>query len=339
MVHYGKHIIDPQTGYCEICDRGVINDLRKGKRAGKQFLYSNQDGKFTYRPNDEEPTYYDEPSPRQARKPLYPAPAPSQPVRSRRAAYEEPVMASRRPIRRELTPSDESPRRSHRSTVFYEVDNEGQMNPRPEGPPEEVRRRYLILPHQSREPRPTHVVHRRAQTPPPPAIESWTTKARRQHNSDSEIVERRQQAQPHYTARKAEMYHLDAHPTRAPHPLSNSRPYVSHEDLTPSPRGIRRPEETGKRYQLEPLERRTHKEPEPTVARKIYRKLPPAREEPPAELYGTNGNHLRMTRKVETIYPTPRPYESSPHMKNTFDRAPPSNRHSTLYHLQPVDAY
>ena len=334
MVHYGKHIIDPQTGLCEICDRGAIHDLRRGKRPVKQFLYSNQDGKFTYRPNDEEPPYYDEPSPRQIRQPLYPPPA-----RSRRAVYEEPVIVTKKSVRRELTPPDDSPRRGHRSKVFYEVDDEGQMYPRSQGPPEEARRRYLIQTTQSRTPRPAHVAHRRAQTPPPPMNESWTKHPRRQNNSDTESVDRRYQPQYHEPPRKAELYYLDANATRILPPLSTSRTYVSHDNLAPTPRGIQRPEESKKRYQLEPIERKPHREPEPPAERKIYRKVPPVRDDPPRDLYSNNGNHLRMTRKVETIYPTPKPYASSPQLHDTLDRSPRPNRYSTLYHLQPVDAY
>ena len=36
MVHAGKHIIDPATGLCEICDDEAIRDLRRGKQPVRQ---------------------------------------------------------------------------------------------------------------------------------------------------------------------------------------------------------------------------------------------------------------------------------------------------------------
>jgi hypothetical protein len=53
MGHYGKHIIDPETGLCEICDPGAIQEVRHGKTPGKQVFYSNHhDDRSTYRSND-----------------------------------------------------------------------------------------------------------------------------------------------------------------------------------------------------------------------------------------------------------------------------------------------
>jgi hypothetical protein len=57
MGHPGKHPIDPATGLCEICDRDAINEVRHGKRPGKQFFYSNHDDRNTYRPNHERIPY------------------------------------------------------------------------------------------------------------------------------------------------------------------------------------------------------------------------------------------------------------------------------------------
>jgi len=36
MGHYGKHVIDPETGLCEICDRNAIREVRQGRRLGEQ---------------------------------------------------------------------------------------------------------------------------------------------------------------------------------------------------------------------------------------------------------------------------------------------------------------
>lgn len=323
MVHYGKHIIDSQTGLCEICDRGAIHDLRRGKRTGKQFLYSNQDGKFTYRPNDDDGQNYQyDTTPRSSRK----APVPS---RTQPPYYDDsPPAAPKRSTRRDYTPPpeyDESPRHPSRPKVFYEVDDEGQMYPRSRGPPDEPRRRYMT------QTRPQPIPTRRVQTPPPQPVS--TTRPKRQVNSDTEIVERRYRPRhvdesPELT-RRAEMYHIDAKPSRY-------QTINRIEEATPR----RHP-------QLEPIERKApvhrEREVEPVVERKVYRKLPATqkpKDSPPTDIYSSNGQHLRLARKVETIYPTPRHYGSSPALNNqTFDRGTRPSKHSTLYHLQSVDAY
>jgi len=57
MGHHGKHIIDPETGLCEICDNGAIREVHHGKRPGKQVFYSNNDHRLTYRSNNDEIPY------------------------------------------------------------------------------------------------------------------------------------------------------------------------------------------------------------------------------------------------------------------------------------------
>ena len=316
MVHYGKHIIDPQTGLCEICDRGAIHDLRRGKRTGKQFLYSNQDGRFTYRPNDDDDgqNYQQETTPRTNRK----AAAAAAPSQTHRSPYDD---SPKRSSRREHTPPpeyDDSPRHTTRPKVFYEVDDEGQMYPRSRGPPDEPRRRYMM------QTRPQPAPARRVQTPPPrPAP---TTRPKRQVNSDTEVIERRYRSrhldESPELHRRAELYHIDAAPTRY---LPISR--IEREAVAPPPPARRRP-------QLEPIERK----PEPVVERKVYRKAPP-KDSPPMDIYAADGQHLRLTRKVETIYPTPRQYGSSPTLNQTFDRGARAEKNATLYHLKPVNAY
>lgn len=49
MGHDGKHIIDPETGLCQICDKGAIQEVHRGKRPGKQVLYSHSDDRLTNR--------------------------------------------------------------------------------------------------------------------------------------------------------------------------------------------------------------------------------------------------------------------------------------------------
>jgi hypothetical protein len=69
---------------------------------------------------------------------------------------------------------------------------------------------------------------------------------------------------------------------------------------------------------LEPIERKYYPEPEPTVARKVYKKLPDNRQRE-----NPNGNNLRLVRKVEKIYPAPGTYNPNP----------------SLYHLRARDEY
>jgi hypothetical protein len=51
MGHPGKHLIDPETGLCEICDKDAIYEVRHGKRPGKQVYYSNHTDRSDYHPN------------------------------------------------------------------------------------------------------------------------------------------------------------------------------------------------------------------------------------------------------------------------------------------------
>jgi hypothetical protein len=345
MVHYGKHIIDPKTGLCEICDRGAIHDLRHGKRTGKQFLYSNQDGRFTYRPKNEENYHPEEirTTPRYVRKPLYPEPPP--PARPRRVVHEEPAVVHKKVVRRHHSPVEEfqhSP--LPRPTTLYYVDNTGQMYPQNEGPPEEPRQHYPVQNHHSPQAaRPTRVVQRRAQTPPPPASETWRAPPRRQHNSDIEFTEGQHQVKPqdYYThpSSTAELYHIDSSHHNNGFSTISSIVQKPHDNNTPSPRIIHHGDTNKKQRQLEPIGRKYYQEPEPTVVRKVYKKLPSQKYEPRQEEYVPNDNHLRPVRKIEKIYPSPRQYESSPQLMNRHDRSPVSDRLASVYYIQSVDGY
>lgn len=57
MGHAGKHIIDPETGLCEICDKGAIQEVHQGKRPGKHVFYSHSDDRLTNRSNSDEIPY------------------------------------------------------------------------------------------------------------------------------------------------------------------------------------------------------------------------------------------------------------------------------------------
>ena len=340
MVHYGRHIIDPKTGLCEICDRGAIHDFRTGKRPGKKFLYSNQDGKFTYRPyneDEDETRNHNEPTPRQVRKTYHPDPPP----RARPVVREEQVHVQKKVTRREHSPYDEfeQPHPTHPATFYY-VDTAGQMHPRDEPPQEEPRRRYLAPPthHSPPTTHPTRVVRRRAQTPPPPASERWRPQPKRQHDSATEVIDdhyRGKQPDPYsYHSPRAEMYYLEGPHNINRFPTINGLVPQIQPDYIPTPRTVRQEPTRRQRY-LEPIERKHYVEPEPQVSRKVYKKLPTPRYEPPEEEYIPNGHHTKPTRKVEKLYPSPRHYDSSPQLI----RSPLHNGHPNMYHLQSVDGY
>lgn len=337
MVHYGKHIIDPGTGLCEICDRGAIHDFRQGKRPGRQFLYSNQDGKFTYRPNDEDGRYYSNEetttTPRYVRKPLYPEPSPT---RTRPVVHEEPVVVKKKTPRRDYSPEDDDQYPPHaRPTTFYYVDNSGQMIPTNEGPSEEPRRRYRVQNHNQhhQSPRATHqtrVVQRRAQTPPPPpASETWRSRSKRQNNSDIQIIKKPYESNdPYYdqSPRKVEMYHIEHNGSDTHYPTISSTVQGPYDP-------------SRKQRHLEPIERKQHTEPEPTVIRKVYKKLPAKKYQPQEEEYIPNGHHVQPVRKVEKIYPSPRKHDISPQMTNKYIRSPISTHYPDVYHIQSTDQY
>ena len=367
MVHYGKHIIDEETGLCEICDRGAIHDYRQGKRPGRQFLYSNQDGKFTYRPNDggdgdEVRDDHDENTPRYVRKPLYPEPPPQ---KTRPVVREEPQVQKKSP-RRKPSPVDDIQRSSpHRPTTFYYVDGSGQMLPQNEGPSDEPHRRYIVQEqhsartnrsnrdvvqnhhsprkdHPTREvvqnhpsPRknhPTHDVRRRAQTPPPRPSKTWHSPSKRQNNSTEDIVRETHRARTNHgyyddSPRKAEMYHIvgDDHDNHLSTISSRVQRGGDHNHYQGDPHR--------KQRRLEPIERKHYTEPEPTVIRKVYKKLPAKRQEYRDEQHVPNENHERVVRKVEKLYPKPRTYDSAPNLAKTFVRDPVSDR-ATVYYLE-----
>jgi hypothetical protein len=339
MVHYGRHIIDPATGLCEICDRGAIHDFRTGRRPGKQFLYSNQDGKFTYRPVNDEIRYNnEETTPRYVRKPLYPEPPP--PIRTRATVYEEPVVQRKAP-RHNPSPMDDtqhSPSRSHPATFYY-VDNTGQMVPSNEGPPEQPPRRYIVQSQYSPPTtRPARVVQqRRARTPPPPASEPWRSPPkRRQNNSDTEIIQQPYRAQPNdfnynQSPRKPEMYYIEN--------PNGDRYYVSNDHNTTSPRTVYQGDTNRKPRQLEPIQRKYYNEPEPTVIKKVYKKLPTNRYQQPEEQYISNGNNFQTQRKVEKIYPSPRTYDSSPQLTNRQMKNALPNKNPSVYYIDTENGY
>lgn len=333
MVHYGKHIIDPQTGLCEICDRGAIHELKHGKRPGKQFLYSNHDGKFTYRPNNNE-NYppQEQQTPRYVRKPLYPEPPPS--IRSRQPVHEEPLTQRRIP-RRAHSPvvvDDPHPRLA---TLYY-VDGFGQMYPQNNGPTHESRPVQPMQNYQQPRPNLTRTIQRRARTPPPPASDTWRSPPKRQNKSDTEILPqqslrvRPNDAYYEQSPRKVEMFYIERPHDRFT--TLNALVPPSYEDRTPPLRNAHQAANNRKPRQLEPVEQKYRPEPEQTFVKKVYRKLPTNRSEPREDEYVPNEYYPQTARKVEKYYP-------SPPLTNRQNQTYLPNKFPSAYHIQSEYVY
>jgi hypothetical protein len=358
MVHYGKHIIDRETGLCEICDRGVIHDLRKGKRPGRKYLYSNRDGKFTYRPDDNQTHINEEPRPRYVRKPLYPEPPPP---RTRRVVYEEPAVVRKRVVRRTYTPPDDvQDAPLSRPTTLYYVDTTGQMVPQNEALQDSPRRRYVVQNNytpprtarvvrqraQTPPPRTTRVIQQRSQTPPPRTTrviqersQTPPARVRRQYNSDPDVIQRPYVVQSddsyNYEAPiKPSMYYLEGKPNNNLYTTINPVAQRSRDDNTPPPplKVIYQEDAPRKQRQLEPIEPKHYVEPPVTVVKRVYKKLPAGRNQAPEEEYIPNGNSVRNGEKT---YPSPRQYASSP---QPFNRSIPQTNPS-IYYIQSTNAY
>ncbi|CAF0737584.1 unnamed protein product [Rotaria sp. Silwood1] len=357
MGHYGKHIIDPETGLCEICDKDAIREIREGKQPGKQVYYSNHDDGFSYRSNNNETPYIqdryedeidDERTPRVIRQSVLPAPT----VRSRRVIREEPIdnpiVIRRRIVRRNPPPSEEViiHRSSPRNKAYYYVDKEGQMLPQNYTPPAEPPRRYVV---QSMGPPPPpartiRIARRHAQTPPPPVTEIRHSGPRRLINSDTEIIERQQRVRhdnAHYSQtppRNIEMYHIEAQPIYNHRSSLDSPIPTSRNMTTPPPNVIYQDDGRRKQRKIEPMERRNHVEPEPTVVRRVYKKLPPGKSVPSNDKYNSNENVPRSVRNNKN-HPPPRQYASSPQLANGNHRSLESTKNPSIYYIRPVDEY
>ena len=356
MVHYGKHIIDPDTGLCEVCDRGTLHDYHQAKRPGKRFLYSNQDGKFTYRPNDDERHDNNQKTPGYVRKPLYPA-------QTHPALHEQSVTHQRKATRRDNSPSDDVQQRPPaRLAIFYYVDNTGQMVPRSTAPPDEPRRRYIVQNHHPISSRPvravnrraqtppppmrlTRTVNRRARTPPPPATNRWRSQPRRNNDSGMHMMNPQDRGKTydsfyyHQSPRRVEMYHIEASEDNNHYTKPKLSVRESHMNNIPPSKNIYHGDTNRKRRPPEPIPRTFHSESEPPVPRKTYKKLSPIRYAPRQEEYNSYGNHAQSTRKVERIYPKPRHYDSSPQLTNRRVRSPLPNKNPSIYYLQSPSEY
>ncbi|CAF3638053.1 unnamed protein product [Rotaria socialis] len=345
MGHYGKHIIDPETGLCEICDKDAIYDIRHGKAPPKQVYYSKHDDGLTYRsnrdepPNDEDQSSYemdDERTPRHARRIVRPAPT----ARPRRVVYDEPreqpIVIRRKVIRRAPPPSsppseeDVIHRSLPRSKPYYYVDREGQMVPQDYSPPPEPPRRYIV---QSMNPPPgrtVRVARRRAHTPSPPINETKRSGPKRQINSDTEIVDRQQrirhndrnQSPPSSPLKNPEMYHIVGKPTNDHHFKLDSPIPMSQEGITPPPKVIRHADENRRPQKHESVPRKIYDEPTPR------RNLnAPMRQKNPYEPFQRRSNVEPMPKRNHMELSPRKPImESEPNGVQRVIRKPPPGK-------------
>lgn len=285
-----------------------------------------------------------EPTPRYVRKPLYPAPS----VRPRRVIYEqpieEPIVVRKKVIRRERTPTEEviiQRTSALRPKKYYYVDNEGQMLHQNGAPPPEPPRRYVVQPAHPPPARTVRVVRRQVLTPPPPASERWYSGPRRQINSDTEIIQRQQRIKrnetyypsPTPSPIQPELYHIESVPTYDRRTPSNSSMYTSRNNITPPPKVVYQGDRPRKQNQVQPLQQPHPNPPEPTVVRRVYKKLPPGKHDPPNDAFVPNENDLRLGRKPVKTGPPRKQYNSPPQL------TPELTTNPTIYYLKSADGF
>ena len=339
MVHYGRHIIDPETGLCEICQRGAIQNLRQGKRPARNFLNKNPNGKSKHRSNNGDGPDYDQVSPRPVRRPV----AVSVPAgRTRRAPIEQPQSVRTRPARRAHTPPEDTQRATQRSNLLYYVDDSGQMYDQYEGVGNEPRRHYSDEPDYPAT-RVVQRVQRRALTPPPPRTTQIVIPASNTYpSSDTELIDRRSRKQPvtydYDLPENPEMYCIESgrdQSFQARHGISALRSY---DEGLPTYRTVHQEEPRKRQYRLDPLERPVYSNPEKPVVRRVYRKLPATDYETEPDDYAPLVQNPRSSRRVEKIYPSPRNYVPSPQFVQSSE-AIPSDYEPSMYHMRSTNNY
>ncbi|CAF1493974.1 unnamed protein product [Adineta ricciae] len=281
MVHYGRHIIVPGTDLCEICDRGILYERKRGRKIGKKFLYTNQDGRFTYRPNNVEKRPIQQTTPRQRRKSYH---AETLTARSRPPAQDE---SPKRVVRRAYTPPHDIPlsSRAPPGATLYHVDDPVIQSRRPfdEVTPRQPQKTYT-------EPvtaRSRPVVH---EEPPKRIVQRPRTPV--------ETIQLSSRAPPGPT-----LYYMDD-PT-----IHNTRPYA-----------LTTPRERRNSFHTEPATARSRpvvqEEPPKRTARRAYTPpsdIPLSSRAPPAPtLYHMDEPRRRNNSQVLQTPPTKRQTKSDP---------------------------
>lgn len=221
--------------------------------------------------------------------------------------------------------------------------------PTPEPP-----RRYVVQSvHPSPPTRTVRVVRRRVRTPPPPASVRLHSGPRRQINSDTEVIQRQQRMRrdemyddlPPSPPILPEMYHIETpfHHERQQRSVS---PVYTPQYITPSPKSGYQGDRNRRQNRVQPLSHPPppppppppmHNPPEPTVVRRVYKKLSTDKQNPPNENYIQNENHPPSGRKPIRTYQAPKQYHSSPQVTNRNDPNSGSNKNPSIYYLRSVN--
>ena len=219
------------------------------------------------------------------------------------------------------------------------------MLPQNRTPPPEPHQNYVVQSKHQPPPRATRIIRQETQTPPPPPREVWHSGPRRQINSDTEIIDRQQRMRheesnyPETPPIRAEMYHIDAVVDNNRYSPSGSATPMLNDNHTSPPGPVYRGNGNRRAHRVEPLEQRNHNEPEQQSVRRVYKKLPPGKYEPPNDEYIPNGNPSRMVRNNDRNRPPPpQQYSSTPQLQYRSHRSPVLVQNPSNYH-QSVDDY
>ncbi|CAF0776071.1 unnamed protein product [Didymodactylos carnosus] len=352
MPHYGHHIIDRETGLCEICDRSAIYDIKLGKKP--QFLYGNHNGRFVYRPNEVQSRRPDE----EGETIVYSTPQPKKRViyvdkPSPRRTQTRPVPAEPRSVAAQRPPIPRY-RRAPTPEQYYYVNDTGEIQENVEPPPRTKPQQYIVQPRpriirRQRQPSPK-IVHRtrlqpspysdselfyEEQIPSPPKYlnnDHTTTKYRNgdrqtppsykeqsHHNDDDDEHSEVYRVVRHTQPRNGENHYSSP---RLLHPIVPQQ--LTPPRSTPSPRYVNG--NNNRKLQPIPVNNYQHDDDiiQPTVVRRVYRKLPEKQK-------NINKKHQQSP---ESIY-THSPQQVQPHhMQNGYDYSRPVRK---VEKLQPVE--
>jgi hypothetical protein len=323
MGHTGKHIIDPETGLCVICDQDAIQEVTQGRRPGKQYYYANGNDGSTYRSYNDEAPYAkdryvyetgDEQRPRYIRKTVYPAPT----VRPRRVLYEqpieEPIVIRRKVIRRDPSPTEQvilhhpSP---PRPTKVYYVDPDNQVIPQNKPLPEEPPRRYVI---RKRNPPPERTVHVIRQTTPPPVRKVPVIRQpARTPTPPARVVHVTRPPPQTPPPPVSEPWHtVPRRETNSDTQIVERQQRIRHEDRYPSPPPIK--------AEMYYIEAATDRNPQSPLELPIFTSRSPT----PKPTY--QGDRNRKPNRIEPLERQPPPPHEPTVIKRVYKRPPGSNK-------------
>ncbi|CAF0775874.1 unnamed protein product [Didymodactylos carnosus] len=341
MPHYGHHIIDRETGLCEICDRAAIYDIKLGKKP--QLLYGDSNGRFVSRSNDnqsrratpepdeEEPIVY--PTPRHMKRVVYvdkPSPRRAQ---TRLVHENEPRLVMAQPAIRRY-------RRAPTPEEYYYVDDTGHIQDHVEPPPRPKPKQYLVQPtphtriiRRQRQPSPKIIQRRQHQLspysdselvydrykPPPPKHNNSDYTPPKDHNGYHQTPSPHRQQ--HHSADEAhpEFYHIVRQPRNDDYASPRALQQLTHHS-TPSPRYVN----GNNNRKLEPLpvinKRPTDDIVQPTIVRRVYKKIP--------------DKQMNGTRNHQQPHQPPNYEQQPPYMQSPYDYNRPVRKVEKLQSIE-----